>query len=138
MHQVARRLALLALLLGFPARALAHGDQIVFEFAYLPLIVAAGAYLVSLPSSAWDRKAKVVAAIVVIGTSAVLTITDLVCFGFLRPLGCFYPLTSIDKWPFVTFALQFTLPYLLWAVVGRWARRSGRAGPKSVGRIGGW
>jgi hypothetical protein len=103
-----------------------------------PLIVAAGAYLVSLFSSAWDRKAKVVAAIVVIGTSAVLTVTDLVCFGFLPPLGCFYPLTSIDKWPFVMFVLQFTLPYVLWAVVGRWARRSGRAGPKSVDRIGGW
>jgi hypothetical protein len=119
-----------------PVPVLAHGEQFVFQIGYLPFIIATGAYLVSLAGSTWDRKAKIVAAIAVVGTSAALTLSVLVCFGVFRPLECFYPFSRIGL--FAVLTLQFTAPYVLWAGVRWWAHRTGRAGPRPVGRVDGW
>jgi hypothetical protein len=119
-----------------PVPALAHGDQWAVQFGYLPFIIASGAYLLSLPGSTWDRRAKIVGAIAVVGTSAAITFSFLVCFGTFPPLECFFPFTRISLW--TVLALQFTVPYVVWAVVRLWARRAGRARTGPVDRTNGW
>lgn len=63
--------------------------------AWLSLIVATGAYLLSLPSSTWNRRARATTALAVIGTSAALTWIGLFCFGYLP--GCIVQLTRVAK-----------------------------------------